>query len=112
MIRQHKWNRKLAMAAVFFFGILMFLNGPASADHDMQSNINMVAEEMARWAKQCGAQPLTPEAQAKLSELLIETSRLLKEIAANDEPKMQMQYNREIAAMEEEWNPFDTIYGN
>ena len=112
MIRQHKWNRKFAMAAVFIFGTLIIYSGPARADHDMQSNINMVAEEMARWSKQCGAKPLTPEAQAKLSELLIETSQLLKQIAANTDKKMHDQYHRKVVDMKAEWDPFDTIYGN
>ena len=112
MIRQHKWNRKFAMAAVFICGTLILYSGPAQADHDMQSNINMVAEEMARWSQQCGAKPLTPEAQAKLSELLIETSRLLKQIAANNENKMQVEYHRKLETMKAEWDPFDTFYGN
>ena len=99
---------------IVLFTVIMFLvhAGPALADHDLQSNINMVAEEMARWSKQCGAKPLTPEAQAKLSELLIETSQLLKQIAANTDAKMNTEYHRKIETMKVEWDPFDTRYGN
>ncbi len=106
------WKRKITMATVFIFGSLIFLSGPALADHDMQSNINMVADEMARWSKQCGAKPLTPEAQAKLSELLVETSRLLKQIAANTDTKMHTEYHRKLETMKTEWDPFDSFYGN
>ncbi len=105
-------NWKSAMVALFICGALMFSSGPALADHDMQSNINMVAEEMARWSKQCGAKPLTPEAQAKLSELLTQTSELLKQIAANNDNKMQVEYHRKLETMKAEWDPFDTFYGN
>ena len=85
---------------------------PVQADHNLESNINEVAEEMARWSKQCGAKPLTPEAQAKLSELLVETSRLLKQIAANNDAKMHTEYHRKLETMKTEWDPFDTFYGN
>ena len=86
--------------------------GPALADHDMQSNVNMVADEMERWSKQCGAKELTPEAQAKLSQLLLETSQLLKQIAANTDSKMHTEYHRKLEKMKAEWDPFDTFYGN
>ena len=91
---------------------LLFCAGPALADHNMQSNVKMVAEEMERWSKQCGAKPLTPEAQAKLSELLLETSQILKQIAANNDAKMHAEYHRKIETMKTEWDPFDTLYGN
>ncbi len=103
---------KIRSLALFTVVMVMFHAGPALADHDLQSNINMVAEEMARWSKQCGAKPLTPEAQAKLSELLIETSELLKQIAANTDAKMHTVYHRKLETMKAEWDPFDTIYGN
>ena len=101
------------VTVLFALLALVLPAGTATAkDVNMQTNMIEVADQMARWSKQCGAKPLTPEAQAKLSELLIETSRLLKQIAANSEPDMQMQYNQKIAEMEEAWNPFDTFYGN
>ena len=98
---------------VLFTGLAVLLcAGPALADHNLQSNIDMVAEEMARWSQQCGAKPLTPEAQAKLSELLLETSQLLKQIAANTDTKMHTEYHRKIETMKAEWDPFDNLYGN
>ena len=106
------WKRKLQVATAFILGTLMFFSGSALADHNMQSNINEVAVEMERWSKQCGAKPLTPEAQAKLSELLIETSRLLKQIAANTDETMHTEHHRKVMKMKAEWDPFDTRYGN
>lgn len=99
--------------SVLFMGLALLLwAGPALADHNMQSNVNMVAEEMERWSKQCGSKSLTPEAQAKLSELLYETSQLLKQIAANTDAKMHTEYHRKLETMKAEWDPFDTFYGN
>ena len=104
---------KIKKLPVLFATLLVLLfTGPALADHTMQGNINMVADEMARWSKQCGAKPLTPEAQAKLSELLIETSQLLKQIAAHSDQKMQGQYYQKVEKMKAEWDPFDSFYGN
>ena len=102
--------RKLPV--LFAILLVLLFTGPALADHTMQGNINMVADEMARWSKQCGAKPLTPEAQAKLSELLIETSQLLKQIAAHSDQKMQGQYYQKVEKMKAEWDPFDSFYGN
>ena len=111
MKAKREFNR---IRLIAFFTVMMVIThaGPALADHDLQSNINMVAEEMARWSKQCGAKPLTPEAQAKLSELLIETSDLLKQIAANTDAKMHTEYHQKLETMKVEWDPFDTRYGN
>ena len=106
-------NREIKVLTLLFTGLaVLFFAGPAVADHTMQSNINEVADEMARWSKQCGANPLTPEAQAKLSELLIETSALLKQIAANTDQKMHDEHHRMVMKMKSEWDPFDTFYGN
>ncbi len=99
--------------ALIVMGTLIFLNGHAmAAEKDVQDNINMVADEMERWSQQCGAKPLTPEAQTKLSELLLETSRLLKQIAANNDTQMQMTYKRKMEEMKTEWDPFNSVYGN
>ena len=103
---------KLKFLALLTVMMVIVHAGAALADHDLQSNINMVAEEMERWSKQCGAKPLTPEAQAKLSELLIETSQLLKQIAVNTDANMQTEYHRKLETMKAEWDPFDTTYGN
>ena len=103
---------KLKFLALVTIMVVTLHAGPVRADYDLESNINEVAEEMARWSQQCGATPLTPEAQAKLSELLIETSQLLRQIAANNDPEMQTEYHRKVEKMKAEWDPFDTFYGN
>jgi hypothetical protein len=51
---------------------------------------------------------MTPEAQMKLSELLLETSQILKEISMNKGDKMIMEHNKKIKMMEKAWDPFDT----
>ena len=92
---------------------IVFFAGPTTVEAmNMETNVKDLAEQMERWSKQCASKPLTPEAQAKLSELLMEASQLLKQIPNNTEPDMQMGYHKKIMTMEEEWNPFDTLYGN
>ena len=113
ILRDRTWPVLQMTLALFVFGTLISLYGPAlAADQDVQANINMVADEMERWSKQCGAKPLTPEAQTKLSELLLETSRLLKQITANTDTQMQMTYKRKMEKMKAEWDPFYSVYGN
>ena len=105
--RVNKWLSLLVVLAI------VSLAGPTTVKAmTMQKNMTDVADQMERWSKQCGTKPLSPEAQAKLSELLMETSRLLRQIVDNQDSATQMEYHQKITKMQEEWNPFDTLYGN
>ena len=50
----------------------------------------------------------TPEAQAKLGELLSETRQIFMEVAANSGAEMSMAHERKIQMMKKACNPFDT----
>lgn len=107
-------NKKLKKWASIYatLAVVAFVIPTAAEAMTMENNVNDLAEQMERWSKQCASKPLTPEAQAKLSALLMEASQLLKQIPSNAESDMQMQYHKKIMKMKEEWNPFDTLYGN
>lgn len=74
----------------------------------MQTNLNDIADQMARWSKQAGTEKLTPDAQAKLSELLMEASLLLKDMASKSGSEMDMEHGKKIQMMKKTWDPFDT----
>lgn len=105
-------RRAATVTIVLVFTLMISVVSAAAGDYTMESNLNDIADQMERWSLTCGAKPLTPEAQTKLSELLLETSRLLKEIATNDSPDSQANYHQKMAEMKEEWNPFDSRYRN
>ena len=95
-------------AIIACFTVMIF-GGPAFAgDHMMQSNLNEIADQMDRWSKQCSTTELTPDAQAKLSELLAETSRLLKEMSGKSDAAMHAEHSTKIQTMKKAWDPFDT----
>ena len=105
--RMNIWSSLVVTLAIVWF------TGPATAGTmSMETNVDDLAGQMERWSKQCGNKPLTPEAQAKLSELLLETSKLLRQIAHNHSSDMQTQYHQKIMEMKTEWDPFDNLYGN
>jgi hypothetical protein len=113
MITIHNNQKISKWASLFLVLAIVSLAGPTTAQAmTIQKNMTDVADQMERWSKQCGTKPLSPEAQAKLSELLMETSKLLRQIVDNQDSAMQMEYHQEITKMKEEWNPFDTLYGN
>jgi uncharacterized protein YlxW (UPF0749 family) len=99
----------VSMLVTFVFLAMMTTSIPALAGDDtMQTHLTDIADQMLRWSKQCSTETLTPEAQAKLGELLSETSQILKELAANSGAEMSMEHERKIQMMKNDWNPFDT----
>ncbi len=100
---------KVSMLVIFTCFAVMIYSGPAPAgDYTMQTNLNEVADQMARWSKQCRTEKLTPESQAKLGELLLESSQMLKEMAAKSGGEMSMEHHNKIQMKKKAWNPFDT----
>jgi hypothetical protein len=109
MKRTTKNELKVSMFVLIAFFAVMIYGGPALAGDDiMQTNLNEVADQLARWSKQSGTGKLSPEAQVKLSELLMETSQVLKEMAMKDSGEMQMMHHDKIQMMKKAWDPFDT----
>lgn len=100
---------KVSMLVLFAVFTMVFLSGPATAgDYTMQTNLNEVADQLARWSKQSSTEKMTAEAQAELSKLLLETSRVLKEMAAKSSGEMDMDHHNKIEMMKKAWDPFDT----
>lgn len=99
----------VSLFVLIAFSAVIICGEPAiAADNPMQTNLNAVADQLARWSKQSSMGQLTPEAQVKLGELLMEASQLLKEMTMNDSGKKQMMHKDKIMMMEKEWDPFDT----
>jgi ElaB/YqjD/DUF883 family membrane-anchored ribosome-binding protein len=61
-----------------------------------------------KWSKQLESGKITSEAQAKLAELLAETSKILQEMSEKSEEQMHKENSIKIEQMTKEWNPFDT----
>lgn len=100
---------KVSMIVLIAFFAVMISSGSALAeDHTMQTNLDEVADQLARWSKQSGTGKLTPEAQVKLGELLLETSQVLKEMTMKGGGEMQMEHHNKIQMMQKAWDPFDT----
>ena len=96
MIMRSANCRHATTALVYILiSIAAFAGTVAADDYTMESNLNEIADQMARWSMQCGTKEMTPESQAKLSELLQETSKLLKQIAANTGSEMQQKHHQE-----------------
>jgi len=103
----HHFNASILTLIAFF--TVMLSGGLAFAgEYTMQTNLNDVADQLARWSKQSGTGNLTPEAQMKLSELLLEASQVLKEMTMKGDRDMQMEHHKKIQMMKKAWNPFDT----
>ena len=93
---------------ITFLTAILYGNLSLAGDQNMQTNLNAVADQLAKWSKQSGTGKMTPEAQMKLSELLQETSQILKEISMNKGDMMKMEHDNKIKMMEKAWEPFDT----
>ena len=89
--------------------IMMTYNGSANAgDYAMQSNLNDMAELMSKWSKQLSSGKMEPKAQEKLSELLSQTSQVLRDLSAKSGDDMNMEHHNKIEQMKKDWDPFDT----
>ena len=101
----------LIESMLFFIMVftVMLYGGIASAgEYTLQTNLTEVADQLARWSKQSGTGQLTPEAQQKLSELLMQASQLLREMTMKGDTDMQREQHDKLQMMKEAWDPFDT----
>jgi hypothetical protein len=100
---------KFPAFVLFTVFAMMLLNGPAIAgDHSMQTNLNDLSEIMTKWSNQLSSGKMSPEAQEKLSELLNETSQVLRDLSAKSGNDMNTTHHMMIEKMKSEWDPFDT----
>ena len=102
-------NKKMPMIMLFTIFTLMIYIGSANAgDHSMQTNLNDLSELMSKWSKQLSSGKMEPAAQEKLSELLSQTSQVLRDISVKSGADMNMDHHNKIEQMKKEWDPFDT----
>ena len=105
-------SKRIAILAIMALFAHLVMLGPATAgDHEMNSNLNDIADQLSRWSKQSSTAKMTPEAQKALSELLAEASRIIKEMAGEGGGNMEMEHKAKIKMMEKTWDPFDTSSG-
>ena len=96
------------------FVILAFLaasipvGSALAGDYNMQQNLGNLSELTSMWSKQLSSGKLTAEAQAKLAELLSQTSQVLRDMSEKSGGEMQMNYGMKIEEMKKAWDPFDT----
>lgn len=95
---------------IAFFAVMICVTPAPAGDQTMQTNLKEVADQLARWSKQSSMGKMTPEAQVKLSELLLETSQLLKQMSmkGSSDMQMEMEHHDKIQMMKKAWDPFDT----
>ena len=98
----------LSIFVIFAFFAAMVYTGSAQAgDYNMQKNLSNLSELTSMWSKQLGSGKVTPEAQAKLAELLSLTSQVLRDMSKKSGGQMNMEHSMKIETMKKEWDPFD-----
>jgi hypothetical protein len=100
--------KKNALVLISTVALLIFTGSAMAGDSMMQQNCKNLSDLTGKWSNQLASGKITPEAQAKLAELLAETSQILQEMSENSGEQMHMQNSMKIEKMTEEWNPFDT----
>jgi hypothetical protein len=93
---------------VSIFALMIFTGFALAGDSMMQSNCKNLSELTAKWSDQLNSGKITPEAQAKLAELLAETSQILQEMSEKSGEQMHMENSVKIEQMKKDWDPFDT----
>lgn len=100
---------KLPALLIFAIFSLVIFNSPGNAgDYSMQSNLDSMADLVSMWSKQLSTGKMDAKAQEKLSELLSETSQMLRDLSSKSGTDMSMQHHNKIKQMKKEWDPFDT----
>jgi cell division protein FtsB len=88
--------------------LMVFVVSALAGDSMMQQNCKNLSELTSKWSTQLASGKITPEAQAKLAELLAETSQILQEMSEKSGEQMHMQNSVKIEGMQKAWDPFDT----
>ena len=91
-----------------FFTVMVYTGSAQAGEYNMQKNLSNLSELTSMWSKQLGSGKVTPEAQAKLAELLSLTSQVLRDMSEKSGEQMNMEHNMKIKSMKKEWDPFDT----
>ncbi len=105
IVKQMKKNQLVLFSIV---ALMIFTGSALAGDHMMQQNCKNLSELTGKWSNQLASGKITPEAQAKLAELLAETSKILQEMSEKTGEQMHMQNSMKIETMKKDWDPFDT----
>ena len=108
MNRLFMTHSKILLNVLIATFALMIFTGSALAGDMMQQNCENLSELTAKWSNQLNSGKITPEAQAKLAELLAETSQILQEMSEKSGEQMHVENSMKIENMKKEWDPFDT----
>ena len=101
-------SKKLPCFVIVSIFTLAITGSALAGDSMMQQNCKNLSELTGKWSDQLKSGKITPEAQAKLGELLAETSQILQEMGEKSGEQMHMQNSVKIQKMEKSWDPFDT----
>jgi hypothetical protein len=100
---------KIPVVLLFaIFSLVIFNSTGNAGDYSMQSNLDNMAELISIWSKQLSSGKMDAKAQEKLSELLSQTSQMLRDLSSKSGTDMHMQHHNNIKQMKKEWDPFDT----
>ena len=100
--------KKSFLVLIVISALMIFTGSALAGDSMMQQNCKNLSELTSKWSNQLASGKLTPEAQAKLAELLAETSQILQEMSEKSGEQMHMQNSVKIDQMQKDWDPFDT----
>ena len=109
MNRLHMTHSKIFLnVLIATFALMIFTGSALAGDSMMQQNCKNLSELTGKWSNQLNSGKITPEAQAKLAELLAETSQILKQMSEKSGEQMHVENSMKIESMKKEWDPFDT----
>jgi hypothetical protein len=100
--------KKNSLVLISIAALMIFTGSALAGDSMMQQNCQNLSELTSMWSDQLATGKITPEAQAKLAELLAETSQILHEMSQGSGEQMHMQNSVKIEQMRKAWDPFDT----
>ena len=107
-----KSSMKYIKGSVFvilaIYAVLISGGVAAAGDYTMQKNLTDIADLMSKWSKQLNTGDLDSNTQKKLSDIMSETSGILRDMTMQGQGDMQMEYHNKIMEMEKAWDPFDT----
>ena len=110
MNQTSKYYLKVTVLVVFAVFITVSYNHLTQAGGKYSSNSNMheMADLMSKWSKQLGSGKCEPTSQAKMSQLMARMSEVIRNYDSSGSGKMDMDHQKKIETMKQEWDPFDT----
>ena len=90
------------------YAVLISSGFAVAGDDTTQKNLTDIADLISKWSKQLNTGKLDSNAQKKLGEIMSQMSKVLHDMAMQDQGDRQMDYHNKIMEMEKAWDPFDT----